>query len=113
MDEVAVDHSLVGVVEALALVVEAQSQSFANEAPVPGLEDVILIAFRIREDEAILIGVVLQPQIGHCFVEASKFAASAGGDEVNSRAKLMLGVALVGRELIGCAHTIEHRVLAF
>ena len=91
---------------------EVACQLAADKAPVPRLKDVVLIVGRIGENEAVFIGVGLEPGIRSGFIKALQLAALAGADKVHRRAKLVLAVALVRREAVSGAGAVGDFVLA-
>ncbi len=54
-NEILVDFSLIHIVEMNIFVVEVFCKIFTNKTPMPGLEDVEIVSFRVRKGKAVFV----------------------------------------------------------
>ena len=90
IDEIRVDVALKHVVETRVRVVKMCRELDTHKTPVPGFEFVEIIPFRIREDEAVIVGVVAQPLISRVGSEFGEVPPDNRSGEINRCAQLML-----------------------
>jgi len=110
-DEICVDGALVHRVEIRTRFVEVGRELHTDEAPVPRLEDIVTIRLGVGENEAVAVGVRDHPRVGGPTIKSVKLASRTCRDEVHGGSELMLGIALICRELVRRACTIGDRVL--
>src|SRR3989344_5724022 len=83
-----------------------------DKSPMPRFKFVVSVFFRVRENEAVMMGVVLQPLVRRIRLKFGKITADIGCGKINGSAKLVFRISLIRGKLVGTG-TISDFVSGF